>query len=123
MEEVRRIFKPEFLNRIDEIMVFHTLGREEIRSIVGILLKELQRRCLEQLNITLNVTPKARDILCEAGYDSRYGARPLKRAIQTKIEDRLANEILEGKVHRGDTVTVKGKDKALTFTAERPNHE
>ena len=123
MEEVRRIFKPEFLNRIDEIMVFHTLGREEIRSIVGILLKELQGRCLEQLNITLNVTPKARDILCEAGYDSKYGARPLKRAIQTKIEDRLANEILEGKVHRGDTVTVKGKDKALTFTAERPNHE
>ena len=119
MEEVRRIFKPEFLNRIDEIMVFHTLGREEIRSIVGILLKELQARCLEQLNITLNVTPKARDILCESGYDSKYGARPLKRAIQTKIEDRLANEILEGKVHRGDTVTVKGKDKTLTFTAEK----
>ena len=123
MEEVRRIFKPEFLNRIDEIMVFHTLGRDEIRSIVGILLKELQGRCLEQLNITLNVTPKARDILCEAGYDSRYGARPLKRAIQTKIEDRLANEILEGKVHRGDTVTVKGKDKTLTFTAEKPKRE
>jgi len=115
MEEVRRIFKPEFLNRIDEIMVFHMLKKEDIRKIVGILLEDLARRCREQLEIELSVTPKARDVLCEAGFDSKYGARPLKRAIQTKLEDPLANEILEGRVHRGDTVTVRNKEGKLIW--------
>ena len=119
MEEVRRMFKPEFLNRIDEIMVFHALNRQHIRKIVDILLKSLETRCAEQMNITLKVTPSAKDILCEAGFDSKYGARPLRRAIQTKVEDELANEILSGRIQTGDTVTVRAKDKKIFFTARQ----
>ena len=121
MEEVRRIFKPEFLNRIDEIMVFHTLNKEDIRKIVGILTGKLAERCRSQMDIELIITPKARDLLCEAGFDSKYGARPLKRAIQTKIEDELANEILEGRVHRGDKVTVRCRDGKFIFDTENEN--
>ena len=87
MEEVRRLFKPEFLNRIDEIMVFHTLNKEEIRKIVLLLLKSLEKRCEEQMDIHLNVTNSAVDYIAEAGFDAKYGARPLRRAIQSKIED------------------------------------
>lgn len=115
MEEVRRMFKPEFLNRIDEIMVFHALNRQHIRKIVTILLKTLEKRCKEQMEITLKVTAGAKDLLSEAGFDSKYGARPLRRAIQTKVEDRLANEILEGRIHRGDTVQVKAVKKEIVF--------
>lgn len=118
MEEVRRMFKPEFLNRIDEIMVFHSLNKEDIRKIVNILLEKLEKRCKEQLDITLKVTGTAKDCLCEAGFDSKYGARPLRRAIQTKLEDTLANEILEGKIKRGDTVQVHVKDKKIQFTVK-----
>ena len=107
MEEVRRLFKPEFLNRIDEIMVFHTLNKEEIRKIVLLLLKSLEKRCEEQMDIHLNVTNSAVDYIAEAGFDAKYGARPLRRAIQSKIEDRLANELLEGKIKRGDIVQVQ----------------
>ena len=87
MEEVRRLFKPEFLNRIDEIMVFHTLNKEEIRKIVLLLLKSLEKRCEEQMDIHLNVTNSAVDYIAEAGFDAKYGARPLRRAIQSKIEE------------------------------------
>ena len=118
MEEVRRMFKPEFLNRIDEIMVFHSLDKENIRQIVGILLKNLEKRCETQLDITLKVTAAAKDYLAEAGFDSKYGARPLRRAIQTKIEDEMAAEILEGRIKRGDTVQVKVKDKKICFTVK-----
>ena len=115
MDEVRRIFKPEFLNRIDEIMVFHTLKKEDIRKIVGILLKTLEKRCMDQLQITLNVSGPVKDFLAEKGFDNKYGARPLRRAIQTELEDRLANEILEGKIHRGDQVQVKFRKKEICF--------
>ena len=115
MEEVRRLFKPEFLNRIDEIMVFHTLKKEEIRKIVTLLLKSLEKRCQEQMNIQLNVTNSAVDYIAEAGFDAKYGARPLRRAIQSKIEDRLANELLEGKIKRGDTVQVQYRNKEIRF--------
>ena len=115
MEEVRRLFKPEFLNRIDEIMVFHTLKKEEIRKIVTLLLKSLEKRCQEQMNIQLNVTNSAIDYIAEAGFDAKYGARPLRRAIQSKIEDRLANELLEGKIKRGDTVQVQYRNKEIRF--------
>ena len=115
MEEVRRLFKPEFLNRIDEIMVFHTLKKEEIRKIVTLLLKSLEKRCQEQMNIQLNVTNSAVDYIAEAGFDAKYGARPLRRAIQSKIEDRLANELLEGKIRRGDTVQVQYRNKEIRF--------
>ena len=115
MEEVRRLFKPEFLNRIDEIMVFHTLNREEIRRIVLLLLKSLEKRCEEQMDIHLNVTNSAVDYIAEAGFDAKYGARPLRRAIQSKIEDRLANELLEGKIKRGDIVQVQYRNKEIRF--------
>ena len=115
MEEVRRMFKPEFLNRIDEIMVFHSLNKENIRKIVTILLKNLEKRCQEQLDIILKVTGAAKDLIADAGFDSKYGARPLRRAIQTKIEDEMATEILAGQIKAGDTVQVKVKDKKICF--------
>ena len=115
MEEVRRLFKPEFLNRIDEIMVFHTLNKEEIRKIVLLLLISLEKRCEEQMDIHLNVTNSAVDYIAEAGFDAKYGARPLRRAIQSKIEDRLANELLEGKIKRGDIVQVQYRNKEIRF--------
>ena len=118
MEEVRRLFKPEFLNRIDEIMVFHTLNKEEIRKIVVLLLKSLEKRCKEQMDILLNVTNSAVDYLAEAGFDAKYGARPLRRAIQSKIEDRLTDELLEGKIKRGDLVQIQYRNKELQFTVK-----
>lgn len=119
MEEVRRLFKPEFLNRIDEIMVFHTLNKQHIRRIVSLLLKSLEARCADQMNIRLRVSDSVKDYLAEAGYDSKYGARPLRRAIQTKLEDVLANEILEGKIKRGDTVKVQMHQKNIRFIPVR----
>lgn len=119
MEEVRRLFKPEFLNRIDEIMVFHTLNKQHIRRIVSLLLKNLEARCADQMNIRLRVSDSVKDYLAEAGYDSKYGARPLRRAIQTKLEDVLANEILEGKIKRGDTVKVQMHQKNIRFIPVR----
>lgn len=121
MEEVRRIFKPEFLNRIDEIMVFHVLSKENIKKIVTILLKILEKRCKEQMDITLTVTGAVKDYLAETGFDSKYGARPLRRAIQSRIEDKLANEILDGKIKRGDVVQVRIHNKEIYFTANRQN--
>ncbi len=120
MEEVRRLFKPEFLNRIDEIMVFHTLNKQHIRKIVSLLLKNLESRCQEQMDIRLKITDSVKDYLSEAGFDNKYGARPLRRAIQTKLEDSLANEILEGKIKRGDTVKVQLHQKKLKFVAVSP---
>ena len=116
MEEVRRIFKPEFLNRIDEILVFHMLNKDEIRQIVNILLKKLEKRCKDQMNIELTVRSSVKDYLAESGYDSKYGARPLKRAIQNKIEDRMAEEILEGNIHAGDKVIVSMAKKDIKFS-------
>ena len=107
MEEVRRIFKPEFLNRIDEIIVFHVLNKEHIKKIVTLLMKTLEKRCAEQMDIHLSVTGAVKEFIAEKGSDNKYGARPLRRAIQSRIEDTLANEILEGKIKRGDQVQVK----------------
>ena len=116
MEEVRRIFKPEFLNRVDEILVFHMLDKQEIRQIVNILVKKLEKRCKEQLDIELVVRSSVKDYLAENGFDSKYGARPLKRAIQNKLEDRMAEEILDGKIHRGDRVIVSISKKVIKFS-------
>lgn len=116
MEEVKRIFKPEFLNRIDEILVFHTLRKEEIKQIVSLLLKKLQNRCKEQLDIELTVRSSVKEYIAEEGFDSKYGARPLKRAIQNKIEDAMAEEILEGRIHRGDHVIVSLSKKVIKFS-------
>ena len=119
MEEVRRLFKPEFLNRIDEIMVFHPLKKPEIRKIVNILLKNLEKRCAEQMGIQLKITDSVRDYLAESGFDSKYGARPLRRAIQNKLEDPMANEILEGRIRTGDAVKVQLHQKKICFIPVR----
>ena len=115
MDEVRRMFKPEFLNRIDEIMVFHALNKQHIKKIVTILLKNLEKRCEEQMDIRLKITNSVKEHLAETGFDSKYGARPLRRAIQTQIEDPMANEILEGHIKRGDTVNVQFSKKQIRF--------
>ena len=119
MDELSRNFRPEFLNRIDETIVFHALTKEDMKSIVNILLEELKRRCKEQLNLKLSVTGSARELLITKSYDSKYGARPLKRAIQKQIEDPLAEEILLGKVHRDSAVTVSEKEGKLVFRQKK----
>ncbi len=119
MEEVRRLFKPEFLNRIDEMIVFHSLNRENIREIVRLLFGELQKRCREQMELDLRVTAAARDHIAKTGYDEKYGARPLRRAIQNQVEDALAEEILAGRVQKGDTVTVTAAKEKISFKVRR----
>lgn len=106
MEEVKRIFKPEFINRIDEIIVFHSLTRENIRSIVAIMIATIAKRSKSQMNIQLETSEEVTNHLAEVGYDVKYGARPLRRAIQTNIEDKLAEAILAGDIKEGDTVSV-----------------
>ena len=107
MNEIKQIFKPEFLNRIDETLVFHTLQKEEIAKIAGLLLEELTKRCKEQLSIDVSFKDSVRKWLADTGYDAKYGARPLKRVIQNKLEDPMADEILAGKIKNGDHVDVK----------------
>ena len=119
MEEVRRIFKPEFLNRIDEIIVFHVLNKEHIKKIVTLLMKTLEKRCAEQMDIHLSVTGAVKEFIAEKGSDNKYGARPLRRAIQSRIEDTLANEILEGKIKRGDQVQVKLHKNEIFFEVKQ----
>ena len=123
MEEVRRLFKPEFLNRIDEIMVFHPLNKTHIKKIVGIMLRKLEKRCQEQLDIQLKITESVKDFLAEAGFDSKYGARPLRRAIQTKLEDPMANALLEGKIKRGDIVKIQLHQKEIRFVSVSEKNE
>ena len=115
MEEVKRIFKPEFLNRIDDIIVFHTLKDEHLKKIVGLLQKELSKRCKEQMGIELLFRSTVKNLIIEVGKDEKYGARPLKRAMQTKIEDALTDEILSGNVKAGDIVSVGVHNKKCTF--------
>ena len=113
MEEVKRIFKPEFLNRIDETIVFRALNKEDMKQIVTIMVKELQKRCKEQLNMELNVTSAAKTYIVEKAFDRKYGARPLKRKIQDEIEDKLAEEMIRGSLRPGDKVTVSVKKDAI----------
>ena len=123
MEEVRRLFKPEFLNRIDEIMVFHPLKKPEIKKIVNILLKNLEKRCEEQLGIELKISESVKDYLAESGFDSKYGARPLRRAIQNRLEDPMANKILDGEIKTGDTVKIQLLKKEIHFVPVREEKE
>ena len=113
MEEVRRIFKPEFLNRIDETLVFRALNKEDMKKIVTILIKELQKRCQDQLNMELIVRDTAKAYIVEKAYDRKYGARPLKRKIQDEIEDVLAEEIIAGKFKAKEKVIVSVKKDAI----------
>ena len=119
MEEVKRLFKPEFLNRIDEIMVFHQLNVEHMKAIVDIMLRGIIKRTKVQMDIDLKVSQEAKEYLVEKGYDQKYGARPLRRTIQNQLEDKLAEEILDGRVKGGDCVEVVKADDGLKFlTAE-----
>ncbi len=115
MGEVKRIFKPEFLNRIDEIIVFHALNEENIRAIVSIMSDVMIKRTKKQMDITVILEDSAKDYIVEKGYDEKFGARPLRRALQSKIEDRLAEGILDGKVKKGDTVTISYEKEELKF--------
>ena len=113
MEEVRRIFKPEFLNRIDETIVFRALNKDDMKQIVGLMTKELAKRCETQLGITLVVRDAAKQYIVDKAYDPKYGARPLRRKIQDEIEDPLAEKLLDGSIRRGDEVIVTTKKNAM----------
>ena len=116
MEEVKLMFKPEFLNRIDDIIVFHTLTEKEVKSIVSLMLKNLAKQVYEQMEITLKFTSTLKSYIAKESYDKKYGARPLRRMIQNKVEDELANELLAGNVKKGDNVNVGYKNNKVTFT-------
>ena len=119
MEEVRHIFKPEFLNRIDEIIVFHALNKEHMKKIVTLMTRSLVKRCAGQLGITLNIRDSVKKYIVEEAYDPKYGARPLRRMIQTKLEDALAEEILAGEIKAGDTVDVGVRSKQVLFQVRK----
>lgn len=116
MGELKKTFRPEFLNRVDEIIVFHPLNRDEIRKIAQLMLDEVSKR-MKARNITMTYTEEAKDFISSKGYDKTYGARPLRRTIQELIEDKLAEEILDGKVREGDTVQVGLENGQLVFSA------
>lgn len=132
MDELKRTFKPEFLNRIDDTIVFHALSEKNVRDIAGLMLKELKNRVQAQMDIELKFTDNMKKYIFEKGYDKKYGARPLRRAIQTYVEDELAEAILAGDVHKGEVVTVtvkkiKGENDSVTekvsLTAKQKNTE
>lgn len=118
MEEVKRLFKPEFINRIDEIMVFHQLNKGDMKKIVTLLCKNLCMRCKTQMDIELSVTGALKELIVDKFTDLKMGARPLKRAIQTEIEDALAEEILAGKIKPKSRVNAGVHDKKVTFTVK-----
>ena len=120
MDEVKRLFKPEFLNRIDEIIVFHPLTKEHMKQIVAILLRSVAKRTAQQMDLHLEIGEDVKEFLIEKGYDEKYGARPLKRTIQNLLEDQLAEAVLEGTVREGDTVDVTVLDGQLKFSAVHP---
>ena len=115
MDEVKRMFKPEFINRIDEIMVFHPLNKENIREIAGVMLKSIVSRTREQVGISLTVEESALEYLAEKGFDEKYGARPLRRTIQSELEDKLSEALLEGRIKKEDEVFVRQADGELLF--------
>ena len=115
MDEVKLLFRPEFLNRIDEIIVFHSLTIDHMKKIVGLMCKELIRRVKNQMNITLTIRDSAKKYIVEKGNDQKYGARPLRRAMQTELEDKLAEAILDGEICEGMDVEVGVSKKELKF--------
>ena len=116
MEEVKRLFRPEFLNRIDETIVFHSLNEEHMKKIVGLMCKELALRVKAQLDIDLTIRDSVKKFIVEKGTDKKYGARPLRRAIQNELEDKLAEAILAEEVKAGTEVNVSATKKEIRFT-------
>jgi ATP-dependent Clp protease ATP-binding subunit ClpC len=119
MDEIKRFFRPEFLNRIDESIVFHALSEEHIHEIVDLNLKDVVSGLLEK-GISLEVTDQAKDWLAEKGYDPKFGARPLRRTIQDYIEDRLSDSVLAGEFSPGDTAVIDLVDGEITVTSHSP---
>lgn len=119
MEEVKKLFKPEFINRIDEIMVFHPLNKEDMKRIITLLAKSLSGRCKEQMDISLTLTPALKEYIVDKYADYKMGARPLKRAIQSVVEDALAEEILAGRIKPGDKVSAGTKNGKAVFTVKK----
>ena len=115
MDEVKQIFRPEFLNRIDEIIVFHALGKDEMKKIVSLLCQEFTKRLAKQLDIHLKLRESAKNLIVEKGTDAKFGARPLRRALQTELEDKLADAILNGEVKAGDSVEAGVQKKEIRF--------
>ncbi|NEQ84861.1 MAG: AAA domain-containing protein, partial [Moorea sp. SIO2I5] len=118
-ESLRSHFRPEFVNRVDDVIIFHTLTKDELRKIVGIQLKRIEQLLAEQ-KITLEMSEQAQDYLTDAGYDPVYGARPLKRAIQRELENPIATKILENMFIEGDTIFIDCGDQGLTFSNKAP---
>lgn len=119
MKEVKLLFRPEFINRIDECIVFHPMTENEVSEIASILLKKLGHRLKEQKNLTFRVMPQARVLLAQKGYDHQYGARPLRRVIQSKVEDEIATMMLDGSIQDGDQVTVTTSGENIKITSKR----
>ncbi|HIW20897.1 MAG TPA: AAA family ATPase, partial [Candidatus Dorea intestinavium] len=118
MGEVKQIFRPEFLNRIDEIIVFHPLDESHLKQIVGLMCKELVKRAKEQLGITLKITEGVKKHIVETGTDIKYGARPLRRAVQNQLEDKLAEALISGEIKRDQIVETRLSKKDIKFIAK-----
>lgn len=117
MEELKRTFRPEFINRTDSVIVFHALSQDDISQIVDLELDKVRAR-LEEFDLTLEVTAAAKALLSEEGYDEEYGARPLRRVIQSRVEDKLSDAVLVGKFAAGDTVCVDSEEDEIVLYRE-----
>lgn len=118
MNEIKLIFRPEFLNRIDEIQVFHPLSEAEMKKIVGLLCSEFAKRAKEQLGIRLTIRESVKKHIVETGTDKKYGARPLRRAVQNQLEDKLAESVLTGEIQRDSDVVAGVSKKEIKFTTK-----
>lgn len=121
MNEIKLIFRPEFLNRIDEILVFHPLNGQQMKKIVGLMCKDLEKRAKEQLEMDLEIRDSVKKHIVETGMDKKYGARPLRRAVQNQLEDRLAEALLSGEIKRGSQIVARMSKKEIKFEAKATN--
>ncbi|WP_300589874.1 ATP-dependent Clp protease ATP-binding subunit, partial [uncultured Brachyspira sp.] len=119
LEELKQTFNPEFLNRIDDIIVFHTLSKDDLKDIINIMLKELNE-AIKERNMFINLSEEAKSYIIDKGFDKKYGARSLRRAIQKEIEDYISTEILFGNIEEGDTIDVDANDGSLIFSYNKP---
>lgn len=121
-EHIKKTFKPEFINRIDDIIIFHTLSEKDIREIVNIMFKDVAKRSREQLGINVSFKPSVKDYCAKISYDRKYGARPLRRTIESKVEDIMAEKVLSGEITEGDNVSVTHKNGEILFSIEKREH-